>query len=88
MNERWLPTIEKGYENLYPDMKTKYKYIEFEDQGHYWLCRNHKYGGNIGMVEYNARWKKWEYVPGNNTAYTADCIADIAQFMNQLGRKP
>ena len=65
-------------------MKTKFKHIAFAKVGDVWIARNHKQDFIIGVVEYMARWKKWEFVPGPDTGYTSDCCRDIAAFLDTL----
>jgi len=72
-------------------MKTRYKWIHFVKVPHkqskrvIWKCFNNNNADiPIGTVEYNFRWQKWEYLPAYHTAYTADCIRHIAEFIEQL----
>jgi hypothetical protein len=68
--------------------KTKYKYIHFEpirkDEGPGWYCFSNLGKNCLGLVEWYARWKQWQYVPAPKTAYTSECHRDIADFMDQL----
>jgi hypothetical protein len=65
-------------------MKTRYKYIEMKFDGHKWHVGNHKTNDYLGTIEYVAKWKEWEFVPNENTAYTLICLVDLADFMRQL----
>lgn len=67
-------------------MKTKYKYIEFTWQptSHCWLVTNHKFKEHIGQLNFFKKWKQWELVPYENTAWTMDCLADVIDFVKQL----
>ena len=66
-------------------MKTKYKYIEFKkDVSGVWHCGNHKTDDYLGRVMWVKRWKCYEFVPNEGTAYTVECLADLADFIRQL----
>ena len=65
-------------------MKQIYKYIEFLYLGQRWTCLNKVRRDQLGVLEYNHNWKKWEYVPREGTGYTPGCLRDIADFMDQL----
>lgn len=66
--------------------KTKYKYIEFAFivATGCWLITNWKYKQHIGQLNYVAKWKQWELVPFEDTGWTADCLADVIDFIKQL----
>lgn len=68
-------------------MITRFRYIEFRSWGEFWICLALKPPCRLGTVEFNGQWKKWEFVPEAGTAYTPDCLRDIAAFIGQL-RKP
>jgi hypothetical protein len=69
------------------EMKTKYKYIEFIQDGKNWRCDNHKYQQVLGWVSYYARWKEWEFMPEPDTGYTIVCLRDITDFLDQLNKE-
>ena len=66
-------------------MKTKYKYIEFmQGADGVWHCGNPKANVYLGHVEYHKKWKCYQFVPHPNTAYTVECLEDLAHFIKQL----
>jgi hypothetical protein len=67
-------------------MKTKYKFIHFyEVVDGEWVCfTNSKPLKGLGVCEYYAPWKQWQFVPSMDTAFTSDCCRDIAHFLDQL----
>lgn len=72
-------------------MKTKYRFIHFlpveKDFASFgeWICHGNKDDVKLGVCEYYSPWKQWQFVPaGENVAFTADCLRDIAHFMQQL----
>lgn len=70
-------------------MKTRYKHINFQTRLDVWHCCANRTGDVLGFLEWNSRWKQFEFVPKENTGFTQDCLADIADFIRQLetGRK-
>jgi hypothetical protein len=73
-------------------MKTRYRYIHFvepePEPDDYWLCMTNSSPTDcLGVIEYFKPWKKWQFAPKVETAFTADCLQDIAHFMGQL-QKP
>lgn len=74
-------------------MKTVYKYIKFvqsidAEVKSSWVCYNTKVNYRLGWVEWNSRWKCWQFCPADNTAFTTDCLADIIHFLKQLAKEP
>ena len=71
-------------------MKTKYKFIEFQEEPHellneeIWHCINHRYNQRLGVIVYCDEFGKWEFQPKDNTGYTSVCLRDIAHFLDQL----
>lgn len=64
-----------------------YKYIHFEQQPDGEIfCFNSKGKYKIGYVDINEKWHCYEFVPEPNTAFTEDCLTDIADFLNKLGK--
>jgi hypothetical protein len=66
-------------------MKTIYKHIEFKQSvDNVWHCGNPKADVYLGFFEYVKEWKCYQFVPQPNTAYTVECLEDIAHFISQL----
>lgn len=69
-------------------MQTKYKYIEFDyiPATACWLISNHKRKEHIGKLEFNKKWKEWEFLPFEDTGWTVICLEDVTDFIKQLIR--
>lgn len=74
-------------------MKTRYKYIHFEEipQGrgpNVWYCCNNvgiKTDSGLGRVEYYKPWKRFIFGRTDYYAiFSHDCLLDIADFLKQL----
>jgi hypothetical protein len=66
-------------------MKTKYKYINFSQTLHKWRCYTNRGNDELGFLEWNQRWKQYEFVPAAiPVAFTQDCLMDIADFIRQI----
>ncbi len=67
-------------------MKTKFKYIHFkhDPKDNTWECLNTKHRQVLGGVWYYNLWKKWVFVSEPAAVFSADCLRDIAEFMEQL----
>lgn len=69
-------------------LKTKYQYLQFiKKENHLlgkWVVINHKYKQTLGEVEYNYRWKTWEFYPEEGTGYDVTCLIDMIDFLKQL----
>ena len=69
-------------------MKIKYKYIEFVKRETakeiFWNINNHKYEQYLGNLQYNPKWKQWEFCPEPDTGFTQDCLEYIIHFIKQL----
>lgn len=70
-------------------MTATYKHIRFEEIQGFTVCRsNHpsRNGGNavLGRVEWMTRWKEYEYIPEPDTAYTVECLRDLADFVGKM----
>ena len=70
-------------------MKTKYEYIHFNHHEGYqsykwWTCHNNRMNDELGEVEYNKQWRRWEFTADVHAAFSASCLDDISHFMKQL----
>lgn len=67
-------------------MKTKYKYIEFLKTPKEWLCVNRRGGYSLGAIALTIDFgrRQWNFAPQTDTVFSSDCLADIAQFLNDL----
>jgi hypothetical protein len=70
-------------------LKTEYKFIRFEKQvgRDRWYCFNKKHGDMLGGVAYLSRWRCFVFQPPSGTEFSADCLRDIADFLEQLNRE-
>lgn len=70
-------------------MKTAYKFIHFdliEKKAKTFVvgCYNNSSGAKLGEVKWYPAWRQYCYFPTNGTIYSASCLDDISNFMNQL----
>ena len=66
-------------------MKTRYRFIYFEQFHSTWFCHNIKSEAPLCSIEYYKPWRQWAVTsvcPG--TVFSGDCLTDIANFMGQL----
>jgi len=66
------------------ELKTKYKWIQFEQAGKEWLCGNHTTGDYLGEVVYDSGWRQHVFEPNYPVKFNTGCLKDIAHFLNQL----
>lgn len=67
-------------------MKYKYKYIHVVKSEHrpiYCVLTN-KDDGIIGIIEWYFRWRQWIFMPHANAVFSVDCLADIADAIQQI----
>ena len=69
-------------------MKTRFKFIKFDQaptsDGMQWFCDNNKSGDNIGVAVYYEPWRQWVFEAVDTAVFSADCLRDIAEFMEGL----
>ena len=69
-------------------MKTKYKHIEFVGAEDTWWCYTRKDDTQLGICDYGTVKKNtWEFVPFSRIGFSADCLRDIAHFLEQLNKE-
>lgn len=74
------------------EMKTRYKYIHFAEAADgarsrsKWFCYNNKSQSILGEVRFYQPWRRWCYFPWGKEVYSADCLADIRSFIEQLNQ--
>lgn len=76
------------------DMKTKYKFIHFEERSDelfknnsvrkVFIIRNNKSNSNLGSIEWCAPWNRYCFIPNEVAIFDASCLADIQHFIGQL----
>ena len=69
-------------------MKTKYKYIHFsqsEFSGDVWICKD-AIRTPLAWVYYYKDWTQYVANFAKNAVFSADCLADIQDFLNQLNK--
>ena len=70
-------------------MKTKYKYIHFEQtiMVGFWNCINNNLGIVLGVVSYYKPWRQHIFnAECENIVFSQDCLADIIDFIKQLNK--
>lgn len=69
-------------------MKTKYKYIHFDEtiKGR-WYCYRNKSGEDLGNAEYYKPWRQWVMEFKEDYVFNAQCLIDIADFLSQLNKE-
>lgn len=65
-------------------MNATYKHLRFEEIGGNTVCRSNHSGGVLGHVDWHARWREYEFVPEPDTAYTLECLRDLADFVGKM----
>jgi len=70
-------------------MKTRYKYIHFDDvQDCGWYCYNNRNDDSLGCVTFYPIWKQWVIDFRPDMVFNNQCLRDIADFLDQLNKKP
>ena len=79
-------------------VKTRYKYIHFEeftnDKRSSYYCKNNRHGTILGHVEFYAEWKSYIFEPWiaesvrEGIVFNIGCLQDIIHFMGQLKTSP
>ena len=68
-------------------MKTKYKYIYFEEATmfgeDYWKIKNGKTKETLGIITYYFEWKQWELEGNTGCIFNNGCLLDIIDFIKQ-----
>lgn len=70
-------------------MKTKYKYIHFEQlesstKTSVWNCNPNSGGYPLGMVKWYVPWRQYCFNPVSHTVFNKGCMEDINDFITQL----
>ena len=73
----------------------RYEFINFEQKPQsesrktsVWSCKNNKSGAELGEVRWYAPWRQYCFMPSGPTVYSAGCLADIQDFIEQLKAAP
>jgi len=72
-------------------LKTKYKYIYFDESdlfGRRWIIKNNKTKNILGYLEFYKPWKQWVFSANENAVFNDQCLRDILDFMGQLKDNP
>lgn len=74
-------------------MKARYQFIYFTESayaGHLiWICRDNKDRSELGRCHFYRDWHQWVFVQtGSQVVFSAGCLRDIADFMDQLRLNP
>ncbi len=65
-------------------MKTKFRFIEFVSTPtiqNCWACLNNRSREPLGGVEWYKPWKQYIFNASETAVFSADCLRDIAAFM-------
>jgi hypothetical protein len=72
-------------------VKTRYQYIHFEVKRELtkikiWSCRNNSTRSELGEVKWYAPWKQYCFYHrvGIPSVFSADCLRDVADFIERL----
>jgi hypothetical protein len=72
-------------------MKTKYKYIHFEEiplprKTSTWSIRNNKSGSLLGVIKWYGPWRQYCFFPSSygEVVFNKGCLEDINDFITQL----
>lgn len=71
-------------------MKTKYKYIHFEEADStekvtsVWDCLNNTSVFTLGMIKWYPGWRQYCFMPIGKTVFNKGCLEDINDFITQL----
>ena len=67
-------------------MKTKYKFIYFEQiEKSSWVCKNTKANNILGQIEWYPKWKQYVFTQfDEGIIFSIGCLEDIIDFMKQL----
>lgn len=69
-------------------LKTEYKFIRFvQFKSQRWYCENKKHGDLLGGVVFCSQWNQYTFAPPSGTEFSADCLRDIADFLEQLNKE-
>ncbi len=76
-------------------MKTKYKYIYFEQQTEFdaltdnpvYLCKTNRLKTILAQIYYYDVWKQYVAEFSQHSVYSSDCLDDISDFLKQLNKK-
>jgi predicted secreted protein len=75
-------------------MKTKYKYVEFEETPvilggkAIWRCINITSGAQLLRLIYYVHWRRYVSSDTNQSAvFSSDCHRDIASFLDELNKE-
>ena len=75
------------------EMKTEYKYIEFEKSVRtfkdkpMWTCLNCKSQTPLATAFWYKPWRQYVIAAEPNCVFNTTCLADIIDFLNQLNGK-
>lgn len=69
-------------------LRTHYRFVEFIDMGKRWNCVNRTHRKVLGSCTPYAAWRQWVFSQsGPDCIFSADCLRDIADFLEQLNRE-
>ena len=71
----------------------QYEYIAIErisssksGKTHLYHVTNRRFGTTLGHIRWFARWRQYVYEPSSHTVYSAGCMRDIIDFIEERRR--
>ena len=49
-----------------------------------WQVNSKRHGDLLGMIDWEKKWKCYEFQPEHATGFDAECLRDIANFLEEL----
>lgn len=49
-----------------------------------WVVLTKRRDVTLGVIEWYAQWKQWQFVPAHDTGYTWDCLQALSLFLAGL----
>jgi hypothetical protein len=70
-------------------VKQKYQYIHFviianKPRTQVYSCRNNRSMDELGQIKWYGPWRQYCYFPTVQAVYSAGCLKDIQDFMEEL----
>ena len=73
------------------DYEADYKYIHFvkleqKAKTSVWACCNNRSGSELGQIKWYGPWRQYCFFPEMEMVFSASCLEDINDFIEQLKR--
>ncbi len=63
-----------------------FRFAEQKPKTGVWLVSS-KYGGDIGVIKWFPRWRKYSFFPDDKTIYEEVCMREISGFIEELTKE-